>query len=164
MRSTIPSSLATAFASTPNRSCTRAPAASAHGACTRMPYGECSTMRQSPSSSRNRSTTRFVASGTMRVAARWSAMKPTRLDAARSSSPAVRARAAPASGDAFAISAMKPPIASPSSAGRPIPSPFQNGSRPGSPNAGATSTRSWVISWMRQLVAPSANTSPTRDS
>ena len=43
-------------------------------------------------------------------------------------------------------------------------SPFQNGSRAGSPNAGVTTTRSWVISWMRQLVAPSAKTSLMRDS
>ena len=73
----------------------------------------------------------------------------------------VRSRAAVG---ALASSVMNPPIASPSSAGRPMPSPFQNGSRPGSPAAGATSTRSCVISWMRQLVAPSAKTSPTRDS
>ena len=56
------------------------------------------------------------------------------------------------------------PIALPSSAGRPRPSPFQNGTRPGCPNAGETSTRSEVISSMRHEVAPSANTSPTRDS
>ncbi len=121
-------------------------------------------MRQSPSSSRKRSTTRFVASGTTRVAVRWSSMKATRLAAAFSSSPDARLRARASAGVAVASSAMKPPIAAPSSAGRPMPSPFQKGSRPGSPNAGATRTRSWVISWMRQLVAPSANTSPTLDS
>ena len=33
-----------------------------------------------------------------------------------------------------------------------------------SPGAGLTSTRSWVMSSIRQLDAPSANTSPTRDS
>ena len=42
----------------------RAAMASAHGACTRSPYGLCSTTRQSPSSSRNRSTTRVRSSGT----------------------------------------------------------------------------------------------------
>ena len=52
----------------------------------------------------------------------------------------------------------------PSSAGRPRVSPFQNGSRPGWPGAGETSTRSWVMSSIRQLVVPRVNTSPTRDS
>ena len=56
------------------------------------------------------------------------------------------------------------PIAWPSSAGRPRVSPFQNGSRPGMPGAGVTSTRSWVMSSIRQLVAPRAKMSPTRDS
>ena len=93
-------------------------------------------MRQSPSSSRKRSTTRFVASGTTRVAVRWSSMKATRLAAAFSSSPDARLRARASAGVALASSAMKPPIAAPSSAGRPMPSPFQKGSRPGSPNAG----------------------------
>jgi hypothetical protein len=48
--------------------------------------------------------------------------------------------------------------------GRPSASPFQNGSRPGTPGAGVTRTRSWVMSSIRQLVAPRAKTSPTRDS
>ena len=56
------------------------------------------------------------------------------------------------------------PIAAPSSAGRPRVSPVQNGSRPGWPGAGETSTRSWVMSSIRQLVVPRVNTSPTRDS
>ena len=56
------------------------------------------------------------------------------------------------------------PMAWPSSAGRPRVSPFQNGSRPGMPGAGVTRTRSWVMSSIRQLVAPSAKMSPTRDS
>ncbi|WP_447646130.1 hypothetical protein [Nocardioides zeae] len=43
-------------------------------------------------------------------------------------------------------------------------SPCQKGSRPGTPGAGVTSTWSWVMSSIRQLVAPRANTSPTRDS
>ena len=55
-------------------------------------------------------------------------------------------------------------VARPSSAGRPMPSPFQNGTRPGWPKAGLTMTRSCVISSIRQLVAPRAKTSPTRDS
>ena len=35
---------------------------------------------------------------------------------------------------------------------------------PGLAERGRDEHRSWVISWMRQLVAPSAKTSPTRDS
>ena len=45
-----------------------------------------------------------------------------------------------------------------------MPSPCQNGTLPGCPNAGRTLTRSWVISTIRQLVVPSVNTSFTRDS
>ncbi|SKT69531.1 Uncharacterised protein [Mycobacteroides abscessus subsp. abscessus] len=56
------------------------------------------------------------------------------------------------------------PSAMPSSAGRPTESPRQKGSRPGWPNAGTTTTRSCVISVIRQLVAPSEITSPGRDS
>ena len=52
----------------------------------------------------------------------------------------------------------------PSSAGRPTASPRQNGNLPGWPKAGTTITRSWVISVMRQLVAPKEITSPGRDS
>jgi hypothetical protein len=61
-------------------------------------------------------------------------------------------------------SRVKAPIAAPSSAGRPKVSPVQKGRRPGWPGAGETSTRSWVMSSMRQLVVPSVKTSPTRDS
>src|SRR6201999_3348780 len=59
--------------------------ARAHGACTRSPYGECSTTRQSPSSSRNRSTTSVRSSGTCPVAARWSDRYDTRVPAASGS-------------------------------------------------------------------------------
>ena len=55
-------------------------------------------------------------------------------------------------------------MAAPSSAGRPGASPCQNGSRPGCPGAGETSTWSAVMSSIRQELAPSTNTSPTRDS
>ena len=47
------------------------------------------------------------------------------------------------------------PIAAPSSYGRPTPSPFQNGTDPGTPGAGETSTRSRVISSIRHDDAPS---------
>ena len=56
------------------------------------------------------------------------------------------------------------PIASPSSFGRPTPSPFQNGTAPGTPGAGVTTTRSRVMSSIRQLDAPSRKTWPGRAS
>ena len=68
----MPSSPCIACTSTPNRSRIRARHASAHGACTCAPYGECTTTRQSPSSSRNRSTTMVRSSGTWPVASRCS--------------------------------------------------------------------------------------------
>ena len=55
-------------------------------------------------------------------------------------------------------------IARPRLAGRPSPSPCQNGIRPVSPKAGETVTREAVISSMRQLLVPSVITSPRRDS
>ena len=55
-------------------------------------------------------------------------------------------------------------MAAPSSAGRPTASPCQNGSLPGWPGAGDTSTWSAVMSSIRHELAPSTNTSPTRDS
>ena len=59
---------------------------------------------------------------------------------------------------------MNRPIARPSSAGRPGPGAFQNGSLPCSPGAGVTITWSRVISSIRQALAPSSITSPVRDS
>ena len=56
------------------------------------------------------------------------------------------------------------PIASPSSYGRPTPSPFQNGTAPGTPGAGETSTRSRVISSIRHDEAPRTITCPARAS
>ena len=55
------------------------------------------------------------------------------------------------------------PIARPSSIGRPGLSPFQNGILPGSPGAGTTTTRSYVMSSIRHDDAPSMKTSPLRD-
>ena len=46
----------------------------------------------------------------------------------------------------------------------PGESPCQNGIFPGCPGAGVTSTRSWVMSSIRQDDEPSRKTSPTRDS
>ena len=56
------------------------------------------------------------------------------------------------------------PIASPSSLGRPTPSPFQNGTAPGSLGAGVTMTRSRPISSIRQVLAPSRKVWPGRAS
>ena len=56
------------------------------------------------------------------------------------------------------------PIFSPSSAGRPTPSPFQNGAIPGTPGAGETSTRSRVMSSIRQVEAPRTKVWPSRAS
>ncbi len=53
-------------------------------------------------------------------------------------------------------------MARPSSAGRPTPSPCQNGIFPGSPGAGVTTTRSLVMSSIRQVEAPSTMVSPGR--
>ena len=66
----MPSSDTTGTASKPCAAASRARTASAHGQCTRAPNGECSTIRQSPTSSRNRSTTRVVSLGTWPVASR----------------------------------------------------------------------------------------------
>ncbi len=82
----------------------------------------------------------------------------------QSSSPAALARAAAFSAGAEETSRRNAPSARPSSTGRPGASPFQNGIFPGCPGAGLTSTRSWVMSSIRQDVEPSRNTSPTRDS
>ena len=68
IRITMPSSEATAWPSTPYRSRSRALMASAQGAWTGTPYGECSTSRQSPSSSRNRSTSSVESLGRTLVA------------------------------------------------------------------------------------------------
>ncbi len=120
--------------------------------------------RQSPSSSRKRSTTSVVSDGTAAVAVRCSSISCHRLSVANASNPTVRQRSSNFSRSSRASSPVNAPIAAPSSAGRPTPSPRQNGSRAGSPGAGMTSTRSWVISVIRQLVAPSEITSPGRDS
>ena len=121
-------------------------------------------MRQSPSSSRNRSTTRVRSLGTLPVASACS------LDEAHEVAHRALVEADPL-GDAGRIRRVRRGEGALEGADRPAeldraaePVARQNGTRPGSPNAGSTMTRSWVISWMRQLVAPRLNTSPTRDS
>lgn len=163
-RSTMPSSACITWASMPYRSARRALSASAHGAWTCAPNGECTTTRQSPSSSRKRSTRMVRSSGTWPQAARCSSMYDRTLSAAQVSRPAASSRDLASSGDSPPISRRNAPSARPSSSGRPSWSPFQNGSRPGTPGAGDTRTRSRVMSSIRQDVVPSVNTSPTRDS
>ncbi|CAM3902131.1 hypothetical protein ISCU110981_19520 [Isoptericola cucumis] len=110
-------------------------------------------------------------SGSRPVARRCSVRYDARLSAAHASRPASRSDLRPwsvpwASSSASSASVVRTnsPTARPSSAGRPGESPFQNGSRPGSPGAGVTSTRSGVMSSMRQVDEPRVKVSPTRDS
>ena len=75
-----------------------------------------------------------------------------RLPTAHGSNPTSASRAATAASSSPPISRVNAPIARPSSTGRPAASPFQNGSRPGWPGAGTTSTRSCVMSCTRHEV------------
>ena len=86
-RSTMPSSACMTWASMPYRSESRAPSASAQGAWTCAPKGEWTTTRQSPSSSRKRSTTIVRSSGTWPQAWRCSSRYESTLSAAQASRP-----------------------------------------------------------------------------
>ena len=121
--------------------------------------------RQSPISSRKRSTTMVRSSGTTPVASACSSRYCRRLRAARSSRPCrSRRRSRAADAGEWRTSRTNWPTARPSSRGRPGPSPCQNGILPGCPGAGVTTTRSKVMSSMRHVDAPSRNVSPGRDS
>ena len=72
-RSTMPSLVAVACTSNPYRSRAARSMASAQGVSTPEPSGECRHTRQSPSSSRNRSTTTVVSVGNAAVASCCSA-------------------------------------------------------------------------------------------
>jgi hypothetical protein len=130
----------------------------------RLPNGVSTQTRQSPSSSRQRSITTVRSSGTWPVASSWSARNaagfPRRRDRDRARHEA-RERSGLGQCAQFAHQA---PMRRPNSSGRPGPSPFQNGILPGSPGAGVTSTRSCVISTMRQVDAPRMNVSLGCDS
>ena len=136
----------------------------AHGACTGVPNGLSTHTRQSPISSRKRSTTIVRSSGTTPVASACSLTYCSRLRAANSSRPwssrGRRSRAA--SSETLRSSRTNAPSARPSSSGRPGRSPCQNGILPGSPGAGVTVTRSNVMSSIRHVEAPSTNVSPGR--
>ncbi len=135
----------------------------AHGAWTGVPNGLSTQMRQSPISSRKRSTTIVRSSGTTPVASACSSRYCCRFDAARAS------RAYSSRNTVVALAAgssrswrMNPPSARPNSSGRPGRSPCQNGIFPGSPGAGVTVTFWNVMSSMRHVDAPSTNVSPGR--
>ena len=163
--SAMPSSDQIDCTSIPSESRMRAVSASAHGAWMRAPKGVRMHSRQSPISSRKRSTTTVRSEGTAPVAAACSFRNVSRLRAARSSRRCSSCRRARAFGSESAISSRDVwPIAWPSSNGRPTPSPFQNGTAPGTPGAGETSTRSRVISSIRHVDAPSRNVCPARAS
>ena len=81
----IPSSDQIALASSPSDSRMRAASASAQGACTRAPNGVRMQSRQSPISSRKRSTTIVRSDGSAPVAAACSLRNWSRFCAARSS-------------------------------------------------------------------------------
>ena len=116
-RMTMPSSLHNSSTSTSHRSPRRAWRASPHGACTRAPNGDRMHTRQSPISSRNRSTTMVRSSGNEPVASAWSSRYCTRLRAAQSSRPNSSRKRGTAS--APRIVRTNSPTARPSSSGRP---------------------------------------------
>ena len=82
----IPSSDQSDCASSPSASRSLIPIAIAQGACTRAPNGVRTQTRQSPISSRNRSTTTVRSDGTAPVAFCWSPRNVSRFLAACSSS------------------------------------------------------------------------------
>ena len=161
----MPSSDQSDCTSTPSESRSRAASAIAHGACTRPPNGVRTQTRQSPISSRKRSTTTVLSVGNaeLRSCSRRNArrfLRGERIEVV------VAAQPSPwrSSSESAASSRDAAPIRAPSSYGRPTPSPFQNGTAPGTPGAGETSTRSRVISSIRQVEAPSMNVCPSRAS
>ena len=163
--SAIPSSDQIDCASSPSESRSRAVSAIPHGACTRPPNGVRMQTRQSPISSRKRSTTIERSEGTTPVAAACSRRNVSRFCAAFASRWYSSPRCSSAFASLRAISSREArPIFSPSSNGRPTPSPFQKGTAPGTPGAGETMTRSRVISSIRHVEAPSMNVWPCRAS
>ena len=129
----------------------------------RLPNGVSTQTRQSPISSRVRSMTMVRSSGTAVVAISWSARKRMRFSAAMASRSCSRVRRLSAALRGMSRSSRTSwPMRRPNSSGRPALSPCQNGILPGWPGAGDTSTRSWVISSMRQVDAPRIKVSPVR--
>ena len=121
--------------------------------------------RQSPSSSRVRSTTIVRSSGTAPRGGRLVGDVLEQVLGGEAIEIVIAHEAIDcAAGGRPRSSRTSRPMASPSSRGRAGPSAFQNGIFPGSPGAGETITRSCVISSMRQLEAPRTKVSPTRHS
>ena len=97
------------------------------------------------------------------VAAAWSSQVGEQVRGRALVEAVVAAQASPrpvASDSADELPGERAPSRRPSSNGRPTPSPFQNGTAPGTPGAGETSTRSRVISSIRHVEAPSMKVSP----
>ena len=143
------------------RSRRRAPTASAHGAWTWAPYGGVITIRQG----------RRARRGTSRPGSscRWAGWYRLALlveegHAEVVGGPRVEAGVATALHRLVVPERGRPGVNA--SIARPRPprdgrrSPFQNG-QPARLSWAGTSTRSWVMSSIRQLPVPSANTSPT---
>ena len=145
----IPSSDQIASDSSPSWSRIRALSASAQAAWTRPPNGRQDAQPPvadlvAEALDDDRPVRRHHARGLLLLAQELDQVARPRAGRGRS-----RARAPPA-GCSTAQRA-NAPIASPSSLGRPTPSPFQNGTAPGSPGAGVTITRSRPISSIRQV-------------
>ena len=136
----------------------------AHGAWTGVPNGLSMHTRQSPISSRKRSTTIVRSSGTTPVASACSSTYCTQVRRRQLVEGVVLAQHAPSAcaGGSSRSSRTNAPSARPSSSGRPGRSPCQNGIFPGSPGAGVTVTFWNVMSSMRHVDAPSTNVSPGR--
>ena len=171
----MPSSAAITCGLIPSTCCTRSRIAIAQGSWTRRPSVLWTMMRQLPDSSRLRSRTRVSSVGRTPVAQHCSRSSATRLSRAWASSPASMSRrrstcsasdspVLPGSSNPACASRRKAPLASPVAAGRPRPSPRQNGRRALRPSAGSTTTRSPVICRIRQLDVPSVMMSPGLDS
>ena len=158
----IPSSDQMASDSSPNWSRMRADSASPQAACTRPPKGESTHSRQSPISSRKRSITIVRSLGHDARGLALLAQVGDQVGGGALVQVVLRRSAPPARGPP--PQRENSPIALPSSAGRPTPSPFQKGRAPGAPGAGVTITRSRVISSIRQVEAPSRKVWPGRAS
>ena len=165
--SAIPSSDQIDCTSSPSASRRRAPSAIAHGACTRAPNGRQDAEPPvadlvAEALDHDRAVGRDDAAVRRRLVAEVGeeVLRRERVEVVVAAEPLerLRDRRAPT------ISREARPIFSPSSNGRPTPSPFQNGTAPGAPGAGETSTRSRVISSIRQVEAPSMNVCPWRAS
>ena len=139
--------------------------ASAHGACTCAPYGLCSTSRQSPELvaeplHHQRAVVGQVAGG----------LPLARSGSGSGSAPPARpvrpyaAARRPPPGPPRRVRGRTRRAPGPAPRGGPACPRARTAACPAGPGAGETSTWSAVMSSIRQELAPSTNTSPTRDS